>query len=95
MGHLEARPMRYWIVETDSGDGNMKEVRGPFQTRAAAEAHIRRDFEAVWNMCDIPLADRADDWSGSWLIVQELAEVRPVGRNKLTVNLQAKKEASK
>ena len=87
--------MRYWIIETDSGDAKMKEVRGPFDTRAAAEAQIRRDFEAVWNMCDIPLAYRDDDWSGSWLIVQELAEVRPVGRNKLTVNLQAKREASK
>ena len=87
--------MRYWIIGTDSMDVNMKEVRGPFDTRAAAEACIRLDFEAVWNMCDIPLDDRDDDWSGTWLIVQELAEVRPVGRNKLTVNLQAKKEASK
>jgi hypothetical protein len=92
---MEARPMRYWIIETDSMDGNMKEVRGPFETRAAAEACIRRDFEAVWNMCDIPLDDRDDDWSGTWLILQELSEVRPVGRNKLTVNLQIKKEASK
>ena len=95
MGNLETRPMRYWIVETDSLDGNMKEVRGPFETRAAAEACIRRDFEAVWNMCEIPLADREDDYSGTWLILQELAEVRPVGRNKVTVNLQTKKEASK
>jgi hypothetical protein len=87
--------MRYWIIETDSGDGNMKEVRGPFETRAAAEAHIRRDFEAVWNICEIPLSEREDDYSGTWLIVQELAEVRPVGRNKLTVSLQTKKEASK
>jgi hypothetical protein len=87
--------MRYWIIETDSGGGTMKEVRGPFDTRAAAEACIRRDFEAVWNMCEIPLAEREDDYSGTWLIVQELAEVRPVGRNKLTVSLQTKKEASK
>jgi hypothetical protein len=87
--------MRYWIIHTDSGDGTMKEVRGPFDTRAAAEACIRRDFEAVWNMSEIPLAEREDDYSGTWLIVQELAEVRPVGRNKLTVSLQTKKEASK
>ena len=79
--------MRYWIIETDSGDGTMKEVRGPFDTRAAAEACIRRDFEACWNQSEISLDDRDDDWSGTWLIVEQVAEVRPVGSSSLKVKL--------
>ena len=84
--------MKFWIIETESIDGSMKEVRGPFDTRAAAEACIRRDFEAVWNMCDSPLDDRDDDWSGTWLIVELVAEVKPVAKTTLKVVLQEVKE---
>ena len=84
--------MKYWIIETESLDGSMKEVCGPFDTRAAAEAHIRRDFEACWNQCETPLDDRDDDWSGTWLIVQQLAEVKPVAKTTLKTVLVEVKE---
>jgi hypothetical protein len=84
--------MNFWVIETESLGGTMKEVRGPFDTRAAAEACIRRDFEVVWNMCDSPLADRDDDWSGTWLIVEQVAEVKPVAKTTLKVVLQEVKE---
>jgi len=84
--------MNFWVIETESLGGTMKEVRGPFDTRSAAEAHIRRDFEVVWNMCDSPLDDRDDDWSGTWLIVQQVAEVKPVAKTTLKVVLQEVKE---
>jgi len=84
--------MKFWIIETESLDGTMKEVRGPFDTRAAAEAHIRRDFEESWNLSESPLADRDDDWSGTWLIVQQLAEVKPVAKTTLKTVLQEVKE---
>jgi len=79
--------MKFWTIETESLDGSMKEVRGPFETRVAAEAHIRRDFEACWNQSEISLDDRDDDWSGTWLIVEQVAEVRPVGSASLKVKL--------
>lgn len=75
--------MKYWIIETESLDGSMREVRGPFETRAVAEAHIRRDFEECWNQSEIALADRDDDWSGTWLIVEQVAEVKPVAKTTL------------
>jgi hypothetical protein len=75
--------MSYYLIETESLNGSMKEVRGPFNTRAAAEAHIRRDFEACWNQSDFPLDDRDDDWSGTWLIVEQVAEVKPVAKTTL------------
>ena len=84
--------MNFWIIETESLDGSMKEVRGPFDTRAAAEACIRRDFEACWNQSESPLSDRDDDWSGTWLIVEQVAEVKPVAKTTLKVVLQEVKE---
>jgi len=84
--------MKFWVIETESLDGSMKEVRGPFETRAAAEAHIRRDFEACWNQSESPLSDRDDDWSGTWLIVEQVAEVQPVAKTTLKVVLQEVKE---
>ena len=84
--------MSYYLIETESLDASMKEVRGPFDTRAAAEAHIRRDFEACWNQSEISLDDRDDDWSGTWLIVEQVAEVKPVAKTTLKVVLQEVKE---
>lgn len=83
--------MNFWIIETESLNGSMKEVCGPFATRAVAEAHIRRDFEACWQQSDIPIADRDDDYSGTWLIVEQVAEVRPVAKTTLkTVLVEVK-----
>ena len=84
--------MKYWIIETESLDGSMKEVRGPFDTRGSAEAHIRRDFEACWNKCEIPLDDRDDDYSGTWLIVEQVAEVRPIAKTALKIVLVEEKK---
>ena len=84
--------MKYWIIETESLDGSMKEVRGPFDTRAAAEACIRRDFEACWNQSEIPLSDRDDEYSGTWLIVEQVAEVRPIAKTALKIVLVEEKE---
>jgi hypothetical protein len=84
--------MKFWIIETESIDRSMKEVRGPFDTRAAAEAGIRRDFEECWNQSEIALADRDDDYSCSWLIVEQVAEVKPVAKTTLKVVLQEVKE---
>jgi len=84
--------MKYWIIETESLDGSMKEVRGPFDTRAAAEAHIRRDFEACWNQSEIPLTERDDDYSGTWIIVEQVAEVRPIAKTALKIVLVEEKK---
>jgi hypothetical protein len=84
--------MKFWLIETESLDGSMKEVRGPFDTRAAAETYIRRDFDETWNLSEIPLDDRDDDWSGTWIIVQQVAEVKPVARPQLKIELVEVKE---
>jgi hypothetical protein len=84
--------MKYWIIETESLDGSMKEVRGPFDTRGSAEAHIRRDFEVCWNQCEIPLTERDDEYSGTWLIVEQVAEVRPIAKTALKIVLVEEKE---
>ena len=84
--------MKYWIIESESLDGSLKEVRGPFETRAAAEACIRRDFEACWNQSEISLDDRDEDWSGTWLIVEQVAEVKPVAKTTLKTVLVEVKE---
>ena len=84
--------MKFFIIETESLGGSMKEVCGPFDTRAAAEPHIRRDFEACWNYSEISLDDRDEDWSGTWLIVEQVAEVRPVAKTTLKTVLVEVKE---
>lgn len=84
--------MKFWAIETESLDGGMKEVRGPFDTRAAAEAFIKRDFEDWWHQSEIPLADRDDECSSTWLVVQQVAEVRPVAKTTLKTVLVEVKE---
>jgi hypothetical protein len=83
--------MKFWAIETESLGGSMREVKGPFETRAAAEAFIRRDFADWWDNSEIPLADRDDECSSTWLVLQELAEVRPVAKTTLkTVLVEVK-----
>ena len=79
--------MSYWAIDTESFEGTMKEVQGPVETRAAAETFIRREFEAWWESSEVPLADRDESVSGTWLIVQNVAEVRPVGRATLKTRI--------
>lgn len=79
--------MSFWLIETESLGGTMKEVCGPFASRRAAEEHICRDFEECWNKSEIPLDDRDDEYSCSWLIVEQIAEIRPVAKTTLKVKL--------
>lgn len=79
--------MSYWAIDCDSLDGTMREVKGPFDTRKSAEAFIRSDFEACWNLSEIPLADRDDEYSGTWLLLEQVAHVRPVGLASVKVKL--------
>lgn len=79
--------MKFWAIETESLGASMREVKGPFETRAAAEAFIKRDFADWWDNSETPLADRDDECSSTWLVLQELAEVRPVGSASLKVKL--------
>ena len=84
--------MSYWAIDLESLDGSMREVKGPFDTRKSAEAFIRRDFQEWWDISEIPLAERDDECAGKWLIVQQVAEVRPVGVSSLKVLLEEVKE---
>ena len=84
--------MSFWAIDLESMDGSMREVKGPFDTRKSAEAFIRRDFEAWWESSEVPLADRDETVSGTWLIVQNVAEVRPVGRATLKTRIVEVKE---
>ena len=84
--------MSYWAIDLESLDGSMREVKGPFDTRKSAEAFIRRDFQEWWDISEIPLAERYDECAGKWLIVQQVAEVRPVGVSSLKVLLEEVKE---
>jgi len=77
----------FWAIDLDSLDGSMREVRGPFESRKSAEEFIRRDFADWWAISEIPLSERDDECAGKWLIVQQVAEVRPVGRASLKVQL--------
>ena len=84
--------MNFWAIETESLSGSMKEVKGPFITRGEAEAFIRKDFADWWDNSEIPLADRDADCSCTWLIVQEVAEVRPIGKTQTKISLVEVKE---
>ena len=89
--------MSYWLIDMDSLGESLgtKTVYGPYPTRAAAEAFIMRDFKNWYDHSEMPIADRTDDDSGQWVILEQKALVRPYGRIKLNVGLQTKKEESK
>jgi hypothetical protein len=65
----------------------MLDMFGPYETRAAAEAFIRKDFADWWQNSDTPLADRDDFSCGTYQILELVAEVRPVGSSSLKVKL--------
>jgi hypothetical protein len=94
MGHLEARPMRYWAIDTEIEGINLgtKSVFGPFPTRKDADAFICRDFKSWWQESEVPLCDRDAQAFGAWIILEEKAVVRPVGIHQVKVQLV---EASK
>ena len=83
--------MSFWAIDLESLDGTMREVKGPFESRKSAEAFIRRDFQEWWDISEIPLADRDEECAGKWLLLEQVAEVRPVGVASLKVLLEESK----
>jgi len=81
----------FWAIDLDSLDGTMREVKGPFESRKSAEAFIRRDFQEWWDISEIPLVDRDQECAGKWLLLEQVAEVRPVGVSSLKVLLEESK----
>lgn len=82
----------FFAFETETPYDSMSVIHGPFESRKAAEGHIRRDFEEYWNQSETPLADRDEDYSGTWLIVEQVAEVKPVAKATLkTAIVEVKK----
>lgn len=77
----------FYVIDTEAKKIGMVDMFGPYETRAAAEAFIRRDFEDWWKNSDTPLADRDDSSSGTYQILELVAEVRPVGSASLKVKL--------
>lgn len=72
----------FWVIDKESHGENLgtKAVSGPFETRKCAESFIRRDFEGWWKSSDLPLMDRDENASGTYFILEQVAEVRPVGK---------------
>ena len=64
----------FWVVDRDSLKMGGSGLFGPFPSRAAAENEIRRDFAESWEHSDTPLADRDESYSGSYLILEQVAE---------------------
>ena len=83
--------MSFWAIDLESLDGTMREVKGPFESRKSAEAFIRRDFQEWWDISEIPLVDRDQESAGKWLLLEQVAEVRPVGVASLKVLLEESK----
>jgi hypothetical protein len=81
----------FWVVDRDSLKMGGSGLFGPFPSRAAAENEIRRDFAECWEHSDTPLADRDESYSGSYLVLEQVAEVYPVGVNSLRVKLEVVK----
>jgi hypothetical protein len=65
----------------------MLDMFGPYETRAAAEAFIRKDFADWWEESETPLKDRDESACGTYQILELVAEVRPVGNASLKVKL--------
>ena len=77
----------FYVIDTEAEKVGGVQLFGPYTTRAAAEAFIRKDFADWWQNSDTPIADRDDASSGTYQILELVAEVRPVGRASLKVTL--------
>ena len=75
----------FWVIDKESHGESLgtKTVFGPFDTRKCAESFITRDFEGWWKTSDLPLMDRDENASGSYFILEQKAEVRPVAKMTL------------
>ncbi len=73
----------FFVIDTEAEKVGMLNIFGPYETRGGAEAFIRKDFADWWQDSDTPLADRDDASSGTYLILEQIAEVRPVAKTTL------------
>ena len=75
----------FWVIDKESHGESLetKTVFGPFETRKCAESFITRDFEGWWKSTDLPLMDRDENSSGTYFILEQLTEVRPVAKMTL------------
>ena len=77
----------FYVTDTEARKVGMLDMFGPYETRAAAEAFIRKDFSDWWQESDTPLNDRDESACGTYQILELVAEVRPVGSASLKVKL--------
>jgi hypothetical protein len=85
---MEDLPMSaFYVIDTEAEKVGMMNIFGPYETRASAEAFIRKDFADWWEESDTPLKDRDEASSATYQILQLVAEVRPVGSASLKVKL--------
>jgi hypothetical protein len=77
----------HWEHNTYRLTMTMLDMFGPYETRAAAEAFIRKDFADWWEDSETPLKDRDESSCGTYQILELVAEVRPVGTASLKVKL--------
>jgi hypothetical protein len=84
--------MSYWVIDSEAEKIGAVNIFGPFENRSGAEAFIRKDFSDWWQNSDTPLSDRDDLASGTYLILEQKAEVRPVGKHQLKVQLVEEKK---
>ena len=77
----------FYVIDTEAEKVGMMNIFGPYETRAGAEAFIRKDFADWWEESETPLKDRDAASSATYQILQLVAEVRPVGSASLKVKL--------
>jgi hypothetical protein len=77
----------FYVTDTEARKIGMLDMFGPYETRAAAEAFIRKDFADWWEDSETPLKDRDESVCGTYQILELVAEVRPVGSASLKVKL--------
>jgi acyl-CoA synthetase (AMP-forming)/AMP-acid ligase II len=84
----------FWVIDKESHGESIgaKTVFGPFETRKCAESFIVRDFEGWWKTSDLPLMDRDENACGTYFILEQKAEVRPVGKVHTKFSLVEVKE---
>ena len=82
----------FYVIDSEAQKIGGVNLFGPFENRSGAEAFMRQDFSAWWQSSDTPLQDRDDDCSGTYLILEQVAEVRPVARHQLKVQLVEEKK---
>ena len=84
----------FWVIDKESYSESLgtKTVFGPFETRRHAESFIVSDFEGWWKSSDLPLMDRDENACGTYFILEQKAEVRPVGKTHTKFSLVEVKE---